>query len=256
MLNEVLAAARVEVQLGGRPILHGIDLSVGPGEVVALLGGNGSGKTTLLRALLGLTPIESGEVRLFERPLASFREWRRVGYVPQRSGLAIHSATVREVVASGRLAHRRPFSPMRAADRALVTAALGQVGIADRAEDEIVHLSGGQQQRALIARALVSEPELLVLDEPLAGVDVGTQDTLTQAVGAHARRGMAVVVVLHELGPFEPLLTRAIVLRDGHIVHDGPPPESAPGGGHEAEPGRGLGPLLNGPVEGATEWEF
>lgn len=243
----------LHVSLGGNPILDDVDLRVGPAEVVAILGGNGSGKTTLLRAVLGLTPSDAGEVRLFGQPLKEFRQWARVGYVPQRSGLALHSATVREVVTSGRLAHRRPFTPLRAADRAAIAHALDHVGLAGRAEDEIVHLSGGQQQRALIARALVSEPDLLVLDEPLAGVDLPTQEAVADVVAEHARHGLAVLVVLHELGSFAPLLDRAVVLKEGRVVHDGPPLDVGEGG-HETEAAGEVGVHLFGAAEGASRW--
>ena len=166
----VLTAEDLTVELGGLPVLRGVGLGVASGEAVTLLGGNGSGKSTLVRALLGLTPHQRGSVRLFGSELGRFSDWRRVGYVPQRSSAALSNALVREVVAAGRLSHRRPFVPPRRTDRTAVGEALATVGMADRAGDELRRLSGGQQQRVLIARALAGAPDLLVLDEPNAGV--------------------------------------------------------------------------------------
>jgi zinc transport system ATP-binding protein len=129
------------------------------------------------------------------------------------------------VVAAGRLARRGLFRPFRAADRAAVAAALRAVGLADRAADPVATLSGGQQQRALIARALAGEPELLVLDEPTAGVDAASQEAFADALRGFVAGGKTVLLVAHELGPLRPLISRAVVIRDGAIAHDGAVPE-------------------------------
>ncbi|HET7326542.1 MAG TPA: ATP-binding cassette domain-containing protein [Nocardioidaceae bacterium] len=212
------------VALGGRPVLRGIDLTVTDGEVVAVLGSNGSGKSTLIRAALGLIPLERGDVRLFDVPLARFRQWRRVGYVPQRSTASSGvPATVREVVSAGRLARRRLLRPLGRTDQRLVDSALDVVGLRDRQRDSVATLSGGQQQRVLIARAMAGEPDLLVLDEPTAGVDRASQVAFADALTRVAADGATIVLVAHELGPIEPLIDRAVVVHDGRIVHDGPP---------------------------------
>ncbi len=219
--DPVVGAADVSVELGGLPVLRGITLSVGTGEAVAVLGANGSGKSTLIRALLGLTPVHRGSVELFGTPLRSFRHWSAVGYVPQRSPAALGNAKVTEVVASGRLALRRPFVPPSRADRAAVTGALEAVGLGDRAADRLSLLSGGQQQRVLIARALAGRPRLLVLDEPTAGVDLAQQSVLAGTLAERVTDGATVIVVLHDVGVLAPLITRALVLTDGRITHDG-----------------------------------
>ena len=239
MTGEPVVSLRgVRAELGARPVLRGIDLGVGRGEVVALLGANGSGKSTLVRTLVGLVPLAAGtggEVRLFGTPLARFREWRRIGYVPQRlTAAAGVPATVREVVAAGRLSRMRRFVPAGAADRRAVDDALELVGMADRAEDGVAHLSGGQQQRVLIARALASRPEALLMDEPMAGVDLASQEVLARTLRDQVNSGATVLLVLHELGPLEPLIDRAVVLRDGCVLHDGPPPKAV---GQHALPG-------------------
>ncbi len=218
----LLAADGLRVELGGQPVLRGVSLRVHPGETVALLGPNGSGKSTLVRSLLGLTPARHGSVRLFGTELRQFHDWSRIGYVPQRSTVNLTRAKVSEVVGSGRLGHRRPFLPPRRADRAAVRDALQVVGLGDRAGAEMQHLSGGQQQRVLIARALAAEPDLLVLDEPTAGVDLEHQQILADVLTGLLRRGLAILVVLHEIGPLTPLVDRAVVLRDGRVIHDGP----------------------------------
>lgn len=215
---------RVSVAIGGRPILRDVDLRIRNGEMVTLLGPNGSGKSTVVRTMTGLLSATRGDVRLFGVPLADFTQWQRLGFVPQRSSATGGvPATVREVVASGRVGRRRLFQPTSGADRAAVRAALEVVGLADRASHGISSLSGGQQQRVLIARALASEPDLLVLDEPTAGVDLPNQVALADALGVLKQRGTTIVLVAHELGPMEPLIDRAVVMRDGRVSYDGPP---------------------------------
>jgi zinc transport system ATP-binding protein len=240
----------VSVELGGRPVLRGIELTVRPGEVVTVLGANGSGKSTLVRAVLGLVPATRGEIALFGTPRADFRDWSRIGFVPQRATAAAGvPATVTEVVAAGRLSRRRPFTPMRKADRAAVRAAIEAVGLSDKAGDGVATLSGGQQQRALIARALAGEPDLLVLDEPTAGVDLESQQAFADALGGLVSRGATVVLVAHELGPMTDLVDRAVVMREGRVAYDGRPLSSfteADAHGHHHDLARPAAPYSPG----------
>jgi zinc transport system ATP-binding protein len=230
----VIALRRANATLGARPVLRGVDLTVARGEVVALLGANGSGKSTAVRAVVGQVPLTSGELTLFGSPLRRFRDWRRIGYVPQRTTAASGvPATVREVVSAGRLSRTR-LLPLGREDRAAVHRALEMVGMAGRAGDSVNALSGGQHQRVLIARALATEPELLIMDEPMAGVDLASQRVLADTLRSQVEAGVTVLLVLHELGPLEPLIDRAVVLRDGCVVHDGTPP---PALGQHALPG-------------------
>lgn len=218
-----IEAADVHVTLGGRPIVRGVDLTVPQGQVLALLGANGSGKSTLVRALLGVVPHTSGTVRLLGRPLGRTVPWEKVGYVPQRmaAGGGVPT-TALEVVVSGLLNRQRLLPPRDRRQRAL--AALDALGVAHLRDQRVQELSGGQQQRVLIARALVREPALLVLDEPTAGIDLPTQETFVATLARLHDAGTTVVVILHEIGPFAPLIDRSVVLRHGRVVHDGPPP--------------------------------
>lgn len=210
----------VYVSLDGMPVLRGISLSVYRGEAVAILGGNGSGKTTLIRSLLGLVPHTAGSIRLFGTEQSQFRDHWRIGYVPQYSAIGVPSATVREIVTAGRLAHTKPFLWPTKADRAKVADALELVGLSDRAGWPFGTLSGGQKQRVLIARALATGPELLVMDEPLAGVDLHSQTGLAALLQGLVDDGLGVLAVLHELGPMREVLDRSITLCDGRVVVD------------------------------------
>ncbi|MFJ9552931.1 metal ABC transporter ATP-binding protein [Nocardiopsis sp. NPDC101807] len=223
------------VAYDGVPVLDGVSIDVPVGQTMAVLGPNGSGKSTLMRAMLGIVPLTSGQVLVHGVPLRRFRSWRRIGYVPQRltAGGAV-PATVREIVASGQVASRRRLSFTTRADRAAVEEALETVGLADRARDSVRELSGGQQQRVLIARALAGRPDTFVMDEPMAGVDAENQRALAGTIARLRDLGSTVVLVLHELGPLEDVIERAVVLESGRVAHDGRAPEPT---GECARPG-------------------
>jgi len=197
---------------------------VRPGEFVALVGPNGSGKSTLLKVLLGSLEPSRGRVRLLGSPPRSLVDRWRIGYVPQRPGLASEvPVTVEEIVVTGRLARRGWWRPLRREDRLAVAHALDSVGLADLATRPVNELSGGQQQRAFIARAFASEPELLVLDEPIAGVDAESQRRFRESlVHLVAEHGSGVLLVSHELSSVAHDLDRVVVLK-GSVLFDGPP---------------------------------
>ncbi|MGH9155817.1 MAG: metal ABC transporter ATP-binding protein [Acidimicrobiales bacterium] len=230
--DRVLEVDGVSFAYGREAVLDGVTLSVAAGEFVALAGPNGSGKSTLLRIVLGLLPAQAGQVRLFGTRPDVMRDRWRVGYVPQRAPVDSQMpVTVEEVVASGRLARRGWARRPTAADAEEVDHALASVALSDRRTARLAELSGGQQQRALIARALVNQPPLLILDEPVAGVDVDSQarfrDSLVHMVRDHRA---AVLLVSHELGAVADDLDRLLVLRRGKVVFDGPPAELTAGG--------------------------
>jgi zinc transport system ATP-binding protein len=222
MTPPAVAVEDVSVVLSGRPIVRRVGLRVRPGEFVTLLGANGSGKSTLVRSIVGLLSPASGTIELFGTPLNQFHDWRRVGYVPQRSTAQSGvPATVFEVVTTGRLSRHRFLGWPTRADRQAVREALEIVRLADRGRDSVAQLSGGQQQRVMIARALASHPDLLVLDEPTAGVDQASQNVLAEVFSDLSARGTTILLVAHELGPLAPLVDRTIVLRDGRVVFEG-----------------------------------
>jgi zinc transport system ATP-binding protein len=219
----VIELRGVSVGYDDQAAVSGVDLTVHAGDVLALIGPNGSGKSTLVRGILGLASVLDGEVELFGNPAAKFSERHRIGYVPQRHtvGGAIPS-TVEEVVGSGRLVHRRWFARAGAADRAAVADAIEAVGLADRPRAMVATLSGGQQRRVLIARALAGRPEVLIMDEPTAGVDAESQQALVRTLHSLVQRGLTLVIVTHEIAPLRPVLTRVVAMSGGHLVSDTP----------------------------------
>lgn len=234
----VLVLADAAFGYGERPVVSGVDLSIRPGEVVALLGPNGSGKSTLVKGILGLNDHLGGTVELFGTPASHFDQRYRIGYVPQRHSLSTSvRSTVREVVAIGRLPHRRWWRPSSPVDAAVVDRALELVGLADRAREDVSTLSGGQQRRVLIARALSAEPEVLVMDEPTAGVDAASQRVLAQVLARLAARGTTMLIVTHELGPLLGIVTRVVCTRAGRVDFDGTLTAYRRSHGHPGEPG-------------------
>jgi len=215
----------VSFAYGRTEVLDCVSFQVQAGEFVALTGPNGSGKSTLLRVLLGLAAPRGGSVRLFGHAPEHLTDRWRLGYVPQRPVAAeLLPATVAEVVAAGRLVRRGWWRRPSVDDDAAVAEAMAVVDVADLADRRVAELSGGQQQRVLIAKALVSGPELLVLDEPVAGVDAVSQRGFRDALVHRAKdKGAAVLLVSHELGAVADDLDRLLVLKSGKIVFDGPP---------------------------------
>ena len=243
-----------------RRVVSDVDLAVHPGEVVALLGPNGSGKSTLVRGVLGLVERQGGEILLLGTPRERFDEHTRIGYVPQRHSLSTSvRATVTEIVAVGRLPHRPWWRPAGREDRDAVAAAIEDVGLAARADEEVASLSGGQQRRVLIARALAGRPDLLLMDEPTAGVDHASQVALAEVLRRLAARGTSMLVVTHELDALEDVVTRIVCMESGHVDFDGTPPayaahlaSHATGSGHHHGPDAAARPpavLGSGPLD-------
>jgi zinc transport system ATP-binding protein len=198
-------------------VISDVSLNIMPKDYVVLLGANGSGKSTLLKVAVGLLKPTSGMALLFGRPATDARARERVGYVPQRAVISSRlPATVLEVVLAGRAAQRR-FGGFTRSERQQALRALERVGMQDFARRRIGELSGGQQQRVLIARALVSDPELLILDEPTAGVDRDSQVAFARVLRELNGDGVAIVIVAHDLGAVAPDVRRVLALHQGHI---------------------------------------
>jgi zinc transport system ATP-binding protein len=207
-----------------RAAVSGVTLDIHSGEVVAVLGPNGSGKSTLVKGLLGLNDHLGGQVALFGTPLGRFREHARLGYVPQRHTLSASvRATAAEIVAIGRLPHQGWLGRANHEDRRIIEESLALVGLADRATVDVSTLSGGQQRRVLIARALAAQPDVLIMDEPTAGVDMASQEILSQVLAKLASRGATMLVVTHEVQALRGVLTRIVHVNGGRVTFDGVP---------------------------------
>jgi zinc transport system ATP-binding protein len=220
----VAELAHVCVDYGAERVLDEVALRSRAGDFLGVIGPNGSGKTTLLRVLLGLVRPSCGHVRLFEADLREFRDWHRVGYVPQKALFESRfPASVFEVVASGRSGLAgvgRRHSP---ADRRAVLEALATVGLTDVRDRLIGRLSQGQQQRVLIARALVHTPELVLLDEPTVGVDPDAQDQF-YALLRYLNRELRTTLVLvsHDVSVIAREVTQLACLNRTLVFHGAP----------------------------------
>ena len=220
----VIDLHRAAFGYGERAVLTDATLTIHRGEIVAVVGPNGSGKSTLMKGILGLNERVAGSVTLFGVPSQDLHERARLGYVPQRHTLSASvRATAEEIVATGRLPRINWLGRLRATDRQIVARSLDVVGLADRAATEVSTLSGGQQRRVLIARALAGQPDVLIMDEPTAGVDAASQHVLADVLERLVEREVTMLIVTHELGALERLLTRIVVVDGGHIRFDGTP---------------------------------
>ncbi|MEO3978213.1 ABC transporter ATP-binding protein [Streptomyces sp. CAU 1734] len=209
---------------GGRTLLRGVGLDVRPGETAGLVGPNGSGKTTLLRCVYGTLRPTAGTIRLDDTDLLALgarARAQRVAGVPQESP-AEFELTVREIVAMGRSPHKRFWEPSDSGDTALVDEALARLGVAELADRLFPSLSGGERQRALVARALVQRPELLILDEPTNHLDIRYQ---LEILGLIRTLGCTSLLALHDLNLAAYHCDRIHVLKDGGIVASGTPAE-------------------------------
>ncbi|GIP37632.1 zinc uptake system ATP-binding protein ZurA [Paenibacillus sp. J31TS4] len=170
-------------------------------DFVGIVGSNGAGKTTLMRIIVGLIKPTAGKVRLFGEPMDQFRDWHKIGYVPQKQSFnPLFPATVKEVVLSGLYGRKSMFKRMSRTDQQKCFDALDVLNIADLADRRIGQLSGGQQQRAFLARALVNNPELLILDEPTVGIDAETQESFFHLIRhMHHHHPITFLMVSHDL---------------------------------------------------------
>lgn len=192
--DSVIRCDHVSFRYGTDTVLHDISFDLKKGDYVGMVGSNGSGKTTLLKIILGLLSPSEGSVHLFDIPREEFRDWEKIGYVPQNvfRGDLNFPATVQEVVESGcvKAGHH-------GGDAAL--AALRRAGIEHLMKKRIGELSGGERQRVFIARALVSSPELLILDEPTTGIDANTEEKFYTFLAELNHSGITIILVSHDL---------------------------------------------------------
>jgi manganese transport system ATP-binding protein len=205
---------------GSHLALADASLTCEPGTTVAVVGPNGSGKSTLLSAVGGLQPVASGAITVLGSPPADVR--RRVGYVLQAHAVNEHlPATVAEVVTMGRYAQRGAFGPLRDGDREAVTVALERMDIGGLRRRHLTELSGGQRQRVFVAQGLAQEADLLLLDEPVTGLDLVSRELILEAVAAEVAAGRTVLLTTHDLS--EAQSADQVLLLAGRVVAAGPP---------------------------------
>ncbi|WP_409346422.1 metal ABC transporter ATP-binding protein [Paenibacillus sp. MBLB4367] len=184
-----------------RPVIDGLNFAVLQRDFVGLVGSNGAGKTTLLRMIVGLVKPDRGQIKLFGEPLNRFKDWERIGYVPQKNAFnPLFPATVHEVVMSGLYGRKTMFRRMTRSDIKRCDEALEVMNISDLSGKRIGQLSGGQQQRVFLARALINNPDLLILDEPTVGIDTETQEGFFHMIRhMHLHHHITFLMVSHDL---------------------------------------------------------
>lgn len=199
----VFEVSSLNFSVTSQEILDALSFKILPGEYDAIIGPNGGGKTTLIRLLLGLEKPTSGSIKIFGKDIADFKEWHKIGYVPQRASHvdASFPATVLDVVKMGRTAKRGFFGRYTQEDATCVEDAMKKMDVYDIKEKMIGTLSGGQRQRVMIARALASKPEVLILDEPNTGVDVKSQQRFYELLRQLNRdEKITIIFITHDIG--------------------------------------------------------
>jgi zinc transport system ATP-binding protein len=220
----VVALSNVDFGYTATPVVEDISMRIDPGEYVAVVGPNGSGKSTLMKLMLGLLRPDEGVARLFGEPSHRFDDGSRIGYVAQHANAAKEMPiTVREVVKMGRFPHVG-FGRLSAEDWDIVDRALDTVGMTAFADRRVTQLSGGQRQRAFIARALASEADLLVLDEPTVGVDAESVDAFYDLLEALNDEGITILLIEHDLSAVTEHAERVVCL-NREVYFDGPTDE-------------------------------
>jgi zinc transport system ATP-binding protein len=219
---EQITARGVTFKYDATPVLLNVDLTISEGDFLAIIGPNGSGKTTLIKVLLGLLPPSSGRVEIMGRPVQEFRDWQMIGYVPQKVTHIdpFFPASVEEVVGMALLSNREIFRTARSRASEAVQRALRLVGMEPYKSWQIGKLSGGQQQRVFIARALVTEPRVLILDEPTTGVDADTQGRFYDMLDRlNTVEGITIVLITHDIGIVNRHVNQVACLNQRMVYH-------------------------------------
>ncbi len=211
--------------VNGQTILNNVGFNVFSGEYVAIIGPNGGGKTTLIRLLLGLEKPTSGCIKLFGKDQKKFKEWSKIGYVPQRASLVDQNfpATVEDIVKMGRISKRKLFTPSSSEDARLVQDAMEKMDIVHLKEKMVGTLSGGQRQRVMIARALASSPKVLILDEPNTGVDIKSQQRFYELLRKlNKEDGITILFITHDIGVIADDIARLFTINQQATICDNP----------------------------------
>jgi len=220
--EEIVRVEGVNFAYDDVPALIDINLSVFRGDFLAVIGPNGSGKTTLLKLMVGLLKPQQGRVWLFQQPLETFDQWHRIGYIQQKATSfdPIFPIAVDEVIAASLNSVYRPRKASRGRVREKILAALEIVGLEKEAGKSLNSLSGGQQQRVLIARALATEPEILLLDEPTTGVDYPSQENFYDLLGQlNKQKHLTIILVTHDYGIVNRHVNRVACLNQRLVYH-------------------------------------
>lgn len=209
---------------GSDETLCSVTFEIEKGDFLGVIGPNGSGKTTLLRVILGLLKPQNGQVKLFGKNISEFNQWTRIGYVPQKATYIETSIpiNVQEIVSLGRVAKAGLGNFLKKSDSIAIDKALQLVGMQEYKNRQITELSGGQQQRVFIAKALASEPELLILDEPTVGVDVAAQDEFYQLLAELNKKGITLVIVSHDIDVIVNEVNKLACLNKKLVYHGTP----------------------------------
>ena len=223
MNTTTISADHLCVGYGKHPVVEGVMLDMHPGELLVLIGTNGSGKSTLLKTLAGLIHPVHGDLHVLGQHARQLPT--RVAYLPQHP-VSSHTLPlqVRDVVTMGRFAHLGLFKRTSSSDRDIVSSAMQRTGIDAQANKPIRDLSGGQQQRTHLAQVLAREAEILLLDEPTAGLDINGRKLVTELIAAERARGVTVVMATHELADAEQ--ATSVMLLAQRVVSMGPPQEA------------------------------
>ncbi|MBU1659689.1 metal ABC transporter ATP-binding protein [bacterium] len=209
----------------GQNILSSISLEIFNGEYIAIIGPNGGGKTTLIRLLLGLEKQTFGDIKIYGKNIKNFKEWKKIGYVPQRASLvdASFPATVLDIVNMGRISQRKFFSSMSIQDKEAVQDAMLKMDILELQDKMVGTLSGGQRQRVMIARALASKPEVLILDEPNTGVDIVSQKNFYALLSKlNKEENITIIFITHDVGVIADDIGRLFTINQKAIVCNNP----------------------------------
>ncbi|MDO8512074.1 MAG: metal ABC transporter ATP-binding protein [bacterium] len=225
MSEPIIKVQKLNFQYLGEQVLRNLSFSIDAGEYLGIIGPNGGGKTTLVKILLGLLKPTSGQVVMFDQTLENFHDFNRLGYVPQRishtdSGFP---ATVNEIVFSGRTADKHPFYRVTAEDKRVVEEVMKVTEINSYRHRLIGNLSGGERQRVFIARALASDPEILILDEPTVGVDAMAQKQFYSFLKVlNKTRGITILFITHDLEMIAREATKVLCLNHNLVCYGDP----------------------------------
>lgn len=215
--EKVLQVNDLSFSYGKKSLFTGVSFSVSKGEFVKLTGPNGSGKSTLVRLLINETELQNGNITLFGENIRFFKNWRSIGYLPQKNGAAEFPATAEEIILTA-MYRKKLFPFYTKKDKQKVLEALKITGMESYAKAPLFSLSGGQLQRVLAARLIAANPSLLILDEPMTGIDVQTADYLYDLFKSFTKKGTAVLMISHDITKRDGIFDKTLCLAYGNII--------------------------------------